>query len=261
MPEQERASGAPYGTVPGQTRGPPPGADWGSQPGWTTPVNTAETRVTGRRVVQYLIDSFLVWLIPGLVSIPFDRSNSTLLHILGAIVFFVLFVLIGIGYWVIWPHSQNGQTLGMKLLGLRVISKSGGPANIGQLFIRWVCLIFDAIPYGWPLTGLVGFIVILFSKDRQRIGDHLGRTLVIGTGYATRGSPQYATAEQPYTQSGQPGYQGQPGQQDMGAQQPHMQPGESEMQTGMGPGQSAQPSAQPDRTDSEASGEPPADIR
>ena len=69
----------------------------------------------------------------------------------------------------------------MKLLRLRVINKGGGPANPAQLFIRWVCLIFDAIPYTWPFTGLVGFVVILCSRDRQRIGDHLGRTLVVST--------------------------------------------------------------------------------
>jgi uncharacterized RDD family membrane protein YckC len=185
--------------VPGQQQGSDPGQQWGEQPGGPqggmqgqqqygtrrgsmSPVNEAETRVTGRRVVQYLIDAFLVSLIPSLVSIPFDRSGSTFLHIIGGIVAFVLFVLIGLWYWVIRPHSHNGQTFGMKLLGLRVISKDGGPASMAQLFIRWICLIFDAIPYGWPFGGLVGYIVILCSKHRQRIGDHLGRTLVISTG-------------------------------------------------------------------------------
>ena len=93
----------------------------------------AETRVTGRRVVQYLIDAFLVGLIPSLVSIPFDRSNSTFIHILGGIIAFVVFVFIGFMYWVFFTHRQEGQTLGMKLLGLRVISKGGGPANMAQL--------------------------------------------------------------------------------------------------------------------------------
>jgi uncharacterized RDD family membrane protein YckC len=156
--------------------------EWGAQPGSGSPVSRAETKVTGRRVVQYLIDSFLVWLIPGLVSIPFDRSGSRALHIIGGIIFMALFILIGLWYWVIRPHGHNGQTFGMKLLGLRVISKDGGPANMSQLFIRWICLIFDAIPYGWPFGGLVGYVVILCSRHRQRIGDHLGRTLVISTG-------------------------------------------------------------------------------
>jgi uncharacterized RDD family membrane protein YckC len=165
-------------------------------PGRTIPYTRAETRVTGRRVLQYLIDSFLVSLIPSLISIPFDRSNSTFIHVLGGIVFFAIFVLIGFLYWVFLTRKQDGQTLGMKVLGLRVISKGGGPANMAQLCIRWICLIVDAIPYTWPLTGLIGFIVILCSHDRQRIGDHLARTVVIDTGATgRRGSSEYAGAE------------------------------------------------------------------
>jgi uncharacterized RDD family membrane protein YckC len=182
VPSQEQYPSEPYEAIPAQSRGSEPRGDPGSQPGRATAVTKSETRVTGRRVVQYLIDAFLVGLIPSLVSIPFDRSNSTFIHVLGGIVAFAIFVVIGLLYWVVFAHSQNGQTLGMKLLGLRIVSKGGGQANMAQLFIRWICLIVDAIPYTWPFTGLVGFIVILCSRDRQRIGDHLARTVVIATG-------------------------------------------------------------------------------
>jgi uncharacterized RDD family membrane protein YckC len=181
--------------------------------------------------VQYLIDAFLVGIIPSLVSIPFDRSNSTFIHVLGGIVSFVIFVLIGLMYWVILAHRLNGQTLGMKLLGLRIISKGGGPASMGQLFIRWICLIFDAIPYTWPFTGLVGFIVILCSRDRQRIGDHLARTLVVATGSTVRG-PQYAGAGTQYAGTGPSQPPIEPRQQNVGAQQPPPQPGQPGMQPG-----------------------------
>jgi uncharacterized RDD family membrane protein YckC len=231
VPSQEQYTGRPYGPVPAQPRGSEPSGDPGSQPGRATPVTRPETRVTGRRVVQYLIDAFLVGLIPSLVSIPFDRSDSTFIHVLGGIVSFAIFVLIGLMYWVIFAHSQNGQTLGMKLLGLRVISKGGGQANMAQLFIRWICLIFDAIPYTWPFTGLVGFIVILCSRDRQRIGDHLAGTLVIAAGSTARG-PQHAGARTQYagTEPSQPPIE--PRQQSVGAQQPPPQQGQPGMQPG-----------------------------
>jgi len=183
-PEQyggEQYSGAPYGTVPAQSPGQEPAGAPGSQPGRTAQVARPETRVTGRRVVQYLIDSFLVGIIPALASIPFDRSDSTFVHVIGGIVAFGVFVVVGFLYWVIFTHGQHGQTLGMKLLGLRVISMGGAPASRGQLTIRWLGLILDAIPYTWPFTGLLGFIVILCSRNRQRIGDHLARTLVTAT--------------------------------------------------------------------------------
>ena len=195
VPRQEQDSGTSYVPVPAQPGAKEPVADAGYQQEGEARVTRPETRVTGRRVVQYLIDSFLVGLIPALVSIPFDRSDSTFLHILGGIVAFCVFVLIGFLYWVLFTHRQNGQTLGMKLLSLRVISKGGGPANMPQLTIRWVCLILDAIPYTWPFTGLVGFIVILCSRDRQRIGDHLARTLVVTAGTPVRG-PRHAKTDQ-----------------------------------------------------------------
>ena len=138
MPGQEQFGRLPSGGDPGQPGGDTPGGQWGSQPGSGSPVSEAETRVTWRRIFQYWIDAFLVSIVPYLVSIPFDRSNSTLMNIVGGLVYVVLFVLIGLWYWVIRPHSHNGQTFAMKWLGLRVISKHGGPANATQLFIRWI---------------------------------------------------------------------------------------------------------------------------
>jgi uncharacterized RDD family membrane protein YckC len=188
--------------------------------------------------VQYLIDSFLVGIIPALVSIPFDQGNSTVIHVIGGIVAFAVFVLIGLLYWVILTHMQNGQTPGMKLLRLRVISKGGGPANMAQLAIRWICLIFDAIPYTWPFTGLLGFIVILCSRDRQRIGDHLARTLVIATDRTVH-SPQYMGPETHYAGSGPSQPPTEPRQQSMGAQPPPQQgqPGMQHGEPGAGPSQ------------------------
>jgi uncharacterized RDD family membrane protein YckC len=154
------------------------GQRWGRQP-WDTPVHVAETRVTGRRVIQYWIDSFLVSIVPYLVSIPFDRAGSTLLHVLGGLVYVVLFALIGLWYWVIRPHSRSGQTFAMKWLGLRVISRHGGPASMTQLFIRWICLLIDSAPWFWPVSGLFGLVVMLCSRYRQRVGDHVARTLVV----------------------------------------------------------------------------------
>jgi uncharacterized RDD family membrane protein YckC len=220
-PGQEQFGTSAAGEVPGQPGGGQPGGQWGGgqpgeqgagQPGgWAgqpgmTPVTKAETRVTWRRIFQYWIDAFFVSVIPYLVSIPFDRSPRTIMNIIGGVVYVVLFVLIGLWYWVIRPHSHNGQTFAMKWFDLRVISKDGGPANLLQLFVRWISLLFDSAPWMWPFTGLLGLIVMLCSRYRQRIGDHLARTLVIRTAssrYGGAGGPgEYGwagTEQQPGT--------------------------------------------------------------
>ena len=233
VPGQEQFGGVPSGGNPGQPAGDMPGGQWGSQPGSGSPVSEAETRVTWRRIFQFWIDAFLVSIIPYLASIPFDRSSSTLMNILGGLVYVVLFVLIGVWYWVIRPHSHNGQTFAMKWLGLRVISKNGGPATATQLFVRWIALLFDAAPWMWPITGLLGLIVMLCSRYRQRIGDHLARTLVISTRPLAYSSPQFEgqpsmRAEDVGTGAGQPGM-GQPGMGQTSMGQPglgHGKPGD-----------------------------------
>jgi len=219
-PGQEQLGGAPAGSVPEQPEAgqPEAGQPGGQHGGWAgehgggtgehggeaghqggeagqpamTAVSRAETRVTWRRIFQYWIDAFFVSVIPYLVSIPFDRSARTIMNIIGGVVYVILFVLIGLWYWVIRPHSHNGQTFAMKWFGLRVISKDGGPASLLQLFVRWVCLLFDSAPWMWPFTGLLGLIVMLCSRYRQRIGDHLAKTLVIrtaGTPYGGSAGP------------------------------------------------------------------------
>ena len=192
-PGTERLDGARTRSGPGQplssgiTDGQPVTRSGRRRP----PVSEAQTRVSGRRVCQYWIDAFFVWIIPYLVGIPFDASNRTSLHIIGGIVMFALFLVIGFWYWVIRPRSSNGQTFAMKWFGLRVVSKNGGPATTVQFFIRWIGLIFDAFPWVWPLTGLLGFIVMVCSRSRQRVGDHMARTLVISEGLTPDQVAQY----------------------------------------------------------------------
>jgi uncharacterized RDD family membrane protein YckC len=188
----ERDAGGQPGSSTSEGARPGDHSGWtGQEGGWpgqqgewagsTTAVSEAATRVTWRRIFQYWIDAFFVSIIPYLVTIPFDRSGSTMMHIVGGLLYVVLFVLIGLWYWVIRPHSRGGQTFAMKWFGLRVISKGGGQATMTQLFIRWISLLLDSAPWMWPFTGLLGLIVMLCSRHRQRIGDHLARTLVVRT--------------------------------------------------------------------------------
>jgi uncharacterized RDD family membrane protein YckC len=193
-PGTERFGGAPSGV--GSTP-PPDGAipddQQHARPSrGRAPVSEAQTRVSGRRVFQYFIDAFLVSVVPYIVSIPFDASSHTSLHIIGGIIAFVLFLIIGFWYWIVWPRGHNGQTFAMKWFGLRVVSKNGGQATTVQYFIRWIGLIIDGFPWVWPFTGLLGLFVMVVSRYRQRVGDHMARTLVISEGLTSAQARQYA---------------------------------------------------------------------
>ena len=51
---------------------------------------------------------------------------------------------------------MNGQTIGKKIIGIRVISLEGGEPTLGQYILRWITKFFE-----WPF--LFGYI--FFSKE------------------------------------------------------------------------------------------------
>jgi uncharacterized RDD family membrane protein YckC len=182
-PGQGEFGGPPGGTPPGgRYPDDPYGSYHGDQTTWGSPVNRDETQVVGRRVVQYIIDYILVGIIPAIAYWLLDRGSG-FLHGFGWALATLIALVIYLWYWVLRPASHYGQTFGMQLLGLRIISKGGGPASMLQYLVRGVMLVIDTLFF-----GLVGLITMMASQYHQRVGDHLARTLVVGAGY--RGSMQ-----------------------------------------------------------------------
>lgn len=67
----------------------------------------------------------------------------------------------------------TGKTLGKAICGIEVISTTGKPPNIWQVLARNALKAFDLIAfYILPVLALVG-------KHRQRLGDLVGKTLVV----------------------------------------------------------------------------------
>ncbi|HEY0652273.1 MAG TPA: RDD family protein [Chryseosolibacter sp.] len=71
-----------------------------------------------------------------------------------------------------------GQTLGKKILGIRVTSSQGRDIGMGTSFLRHL---FDFIDLSF--VGLVGIIVMKSSQNNQRVGDHVAGTLVVEDRY------------------------------------------------------------------------------
>jgi len=105
-------------------------------------------------------------------------------------------------YHGLFEIITNGQSLGKKLMKLRVVNENGGRASISQFVIRWllrdiwfVSLFFMAIYYlesGNKALGLflllasLGYfitdvVLIVSSKKGQRLGDLLAHTIMIST--------------------------------------------------------------------------------
>jgi uncharacterized RDD family membrane protein YckC len=189
-PGQEQFGGPPPGGASPAGRYPDDryGSYQGGQGTWGSPVHQDETRVVGRRVIQYIIDYVLAGIIPAIAYWLLDRGSG-FLHGFGWLLATLISLVVYLWYWVLRPNSHQGQTFGMQLLGVRIISKGGGPASMVQYLVRSVMLIVDTL-----LFGLVGLITMMASRYHQRVGDHLARTLVVGAGHGAGpmpGSDQY----------------------------------------------------------------------
>ncbi|HTZ22538.1 MAG TPA: RDD family protein [Streptosporangiaceae bacterium] len=228
-PGQQRRSDRPgQSAVPGQSgtagqggipnqAGPPPGQQWageqqaqygvppqggasGEYQGGPmagrpiSPVNEIETRVTGRRFVQYIIDIIIYGIVAGLISWALGDRGTGAVHAVLVVVDVVVVVAWYLIYWAYVPFRRGGQTLGMTVLGIRVISANGGPASFVQLAVRSILLILFGV-----FSVIVGFIVMMCSRYRQRTGDHMAHTMVV------RARVEPMPAQQMYAGAGQAG--------------------------------------------------------
>jgi uncharacterized RDD family membrane protein YckC len=181
QPQYGSAQSGPtqYGQAPGggaagdQYGGPMPGGPMQGRP--ISPVNEIETRVTGRRTVQFIIDYVIYAIVAAVISWALDRGHGGI-HALLTVVLIVIDVIWYTLWWALRPYNTGGQTVGMQVMGLRVISRDGGQASLGQLFGRSILLVLF-----FPLSVLVGVITMMFSRYRQRVGDHLAKTMVVSS--------------------------------------------------------------------------------
>ena len=88
---------------------------------------------------------------------------------------YIIFYLPVIFYSLVQETLMDGQTIGKKLLSIKVVKIDGYQASFTDYLIRWVFRLID-------VTGtmcVAGGISILVSKIHQRIGDIAAGTAVI----------------------------------------------------------------------------------
>jgi uncharacterized RDD family membrane protein YckC len=100
-------------------------------------------------------------------------------------------------YSLVTEVLMNGQTIGKKLMRIRVISLDGGEPTLGQFILRWITKFFEwpflfgyvvfysAAIYAYAIiTGFLGIgvvIMLVVSKKSQRLGDIAAGTVVVDT--------------------------------------------------------------------------------
>lgn len=135
---------------------------------------------------------FLNWLAEDMRG---DDNNMKMWAL--SLLFFLPFLL----YHVVLEVTMNGQSIGKKIMGIKVVSENGGKPSIGQFVIRWLIrtsdytliIVIILIPYAqifgaqvyWGVAGaialLIADLVLVNTSKQQRLGDILAHTVLINT--------------------------------------------------------------------------------
>jgi uncharacterized RDD family membrane protein YckC len=147
-----------------------------------------------KRLMAYLIDFGLLLIF--LYSMKYVLYDELLLSLEQNVGLDILTISLPmLLYSLLTELWLNGQTIGKKIMAIRVISLEGGEPTFGQFLLRWVTKFYE-----WPfffgyiffsndnvlaysfITGLFGIavvIVISVSNKNQRLGDMAAGTVVV----------------------------------------------------------------------------------
>lgn len=127
------------------------------------------------------ISRFLAWAVDCMVVIAFTTTVMSLTAILeliapdlGGAVVLLLFFATPVFYGILTEWFWRGQTLGKRLMRLRVIDEQGLRLQFSQVVVRNLVRFVDSLP-----LYLIGGVAVLFSKKAQRLGDLAASTVVV----------------------------------------------------------------------------------
>jgi uncharacterized RDD family membrane protein YckC len=141
-------------------------------------------KLDNRRVVAGIVDLLIVGL-GGIVilvagdALTGERQGGLTTVILGWALYY---------YFAL--ESGNGQTVGKKLMKLRVMRADGRPAGMREIAVRTVLRVVDGL--GAYIVGLI--VMLVTGQRRQRIGDLAANTIVVDASTPTSAPAQPAAA-------------------------------------------------------------------
>jgi uncharacterized RDD family membrane protein YckC len=93
----------------------------------------------------------------------------------GQALFAIAYFVISIGYGIATEWLWRGQTLGKRVVGLRVMDEHALRLEFSQIVVRNLLRMID----GLPIFYLVGGAACFFSRYSQRLGDLAANTIVV----------------------------------------------------------------------------------
>ncbi len=127
-----------------------------------------------RRLLALLYDGILIIGIYMSYVILVTYLNGSALESQLEILFlqFSFIILIFLFYCYFWKFN-NGQTLGMQVWKIKLVSSGNEEININKMVLR--C----ALSMIFSLVFLSNFIFIIFNKERKTLGDYFSKTKLL----------------------------------------------------------------------------------
>lgn len=125
-------------------------------------------------VVSLLLTA-LLFLVVGLLSALAGAAIGSDAMTFGMAAQFVIWFLVDWGYMVLLESIWSGQTIGKRVMGLRVIQDTGVRVGPLQALLRNLVRPADKLPFFY----MVGGVAALLSGTQQRLGDLLAGTIVV----------------------------------------------------------------------------------
>lgn len=118
-----------------------------------------------------LLDGILLSIVSGLLNAIFLGNDP---YYSGDPAASGIQLLLGIAYYIYFHGSPSGQTIGKKVLRIRVVgANDGGPIGSGAAALRYVGSIISAIPC------LLGYLWMLWDSNKQTWHDKIASTVVV----------------------------------------------------------------------------------
>jgi len=140
----------------------------------------------GSRAIAVIIDHIILMIITVIIALPFGMT-SALFSMMGSVANPVALastmalmstvMVISLVIWILYFtyfESKTGQTLGKKMVNIKVVREDGKKLTFGEAFLRTILRVIDGLA-----VYLLGFIVVLVSEKKQRIGDIAAKTVVV----------------------------------------------------------------------------------
>jgi uncharacterized RDD family membrane protein YckC len=130
------------------------------------------------------VTRFLAWSVDLLAILALSKLLNVILGIVGIIsrdlamaANILGYFAVSIGYGIFLEWYWHGQTLGKRLMRLRVTDVHGLQLQFSQVVIRNMLRFVDSL----PLLYLVGGAACLINRRAQRLGDFAANTIVVWT--------------------------------------------------------------------------------